>query len=64
MILTEKEKMVLTPTYYVFKMYAPFQGSTFVPIAFDPSTYVHVTSRCHASMPSPPRTQVASCGWP
>src|SRR5499427_9005335 len=28
MILTEKEKMVLTPTYHVFDMYVPFQGST------------------------------------
>jgi alpha-N-arabinofuranosidase len=41
MILTDKERMVLTPTYYVFKLYAPFQDSTFVPIAFDPGTYVH-----------------------
>jgi alpha-N-arabinofuranosidase len=28
MILTDKEKMVLTPTYHVFKMYLPFQDST------------------------------------
>ena len=41
MILTDKEKMVLTPTYYVFKMYAPFQDSTFVPVAFDAGTYTH-----------------------
>jgi len=41
MILTDKEKMVLTPTYYVFKMYVPFQDSTFVPIAFDAGTYTH-----------------------
>ena len=41
MILTDKEKIVLTPTYYVFKMYVPFQDSTFVPIAFDPGTYTH-----------------------
>ena len=31
MILTEKEKMVLTPTYYVFKMYIPFQQATYLP---------------------------------
>ncbi len=42
MILTDKEKLVLTPTYYVFKMYVPFQGSTFVPVAFDASSYTHV----------------------
>jgi alpha-L-arabinofuranosidase len=39
MILTDKEKMVRTPTYYVFKMYVPFQDSTFVPVAFDAGTY-------------------------
>ena len=41
MILTDREKMVLTPTYYVFKMYTPFQDSTFVPIAFDAGRYTH-----------------------
>jgi alpha-L-arabinofuranosidase len=35
MILTDKEKMVLTPTYHVFKMYVPFQDATFVPVAFE-----------------------------
>ncbi len=39
MILTDKEKMVLTPTYYLFKMYVPFQDSTFVPVTFDAGTY-------------------------
>ncbi len=39
MILTEKEKMVLTPTYYIFKMYVPFQDATFVPVAFDAGSY-------------------------
>src|SRR5579872_2362601 len=41
MIVTDKEKMVLTPTYYVFKMYVPFQDSTFVPATFDAGTYMH-----------------------
>jgi alpha-N-arabinofuranosidase len=41
MILTDKEKMVLTPTYYVYKMYVPFQDATFVPVSFDPGTYTH-----------------------
>jgi alpha-N-arabinofuranosidase len=31
MVLTDKEKMVLTPTYYVFKMYRPHQGATLIP---------------------------------
>lgn len=39
MILTDKEKMLLTPTYHVFKMYVPFQDSTFVPVTFDAGTY-------------------------
>src|SRR5579863_7668928 len=39
MILTDKERMVLTPTYYVFKMYVPFQDATFVPVALDAGTY-------------------------
>jgi len=41
MILTDKEKMILTPTYYVFKMYVPFQEATFVPVAFNAGTYTH-----------------------
>jgi len=28
MILTDKERMLLTPTYHVFDMYQPFQGAT------------------------------------
>jgi alpha-N-arabinofuranosidase len=31
MILTDKEKMVVTPTYHVFEMYIPFQGATSLP---------------------------------
>jgi alpha-N-arabinofuranosidase len=41
MILTDKEKMVLTPTYHVFEMYVPFQDATSVPVAFDAGTYTH-----------------------
>jgi alpha-N-arabinofuranosidase len=41
MILTDKQKMVLTPTYYVFKMYVPFQDATFVPVSIDAGTYTH-----------------------
>jgi len=39
MILTDKDKMVLTPTYHVFHMYVPFQDATFVPLTFDAGTY-------------------------
>src|ERR1022692_986578 len=41
MILTDKDKMVLTPTYYVFKMYVPFQDASFIPVAFDAGAYTH-----------------------
>ena len=41
MILTEKEKMVLTPTYHVFKMYLPFQDATFIPVTFNAGTYTN-----------------------
>jgi alpha-N-arabinofuranosidase len=33
-ILTEGEKMLLTPTYHAFEMYKPFQDSTFIPNDF------------------------------
>jgi alpha-N-arabinofuranosidase len=39
MILTDKEKLVLTPTYYVFKMYVPFHDATMIPVAFDAGVY-------------------------
>lgn len=32
MILTDGAKMVLTPTYYAFKMYVPFQDSVYLPL--------------------------------
>ena len=32
MILTDKEKMLLTPTYHAFQMYVPFQDATFLPV--------------------------------
>ncbi|MBN1489379.1 MAG: alpha-N-arabinofuranosidase [Phycisphaerae bacterium] len=41
MIMTDKEKMILTPTYHVFKMYVPFQDATFVPVAFNGGFYTH-----------------------
>jgi alpha-N-arabinofuranosidase len=41
MIMTDQEKMVLTPTYHVFEMYVPFQDTTVVPVSFDAGTYTH-----------------------
>jgi alpha-N-arabinofuranosidase len=39
MILTDKDRMVLTPTYHVFHMYVPFQDATFVPVTFDAGAF-------------------------
>ncbi|MCC5834835.1 MAG: alpha-N-arabinofuranosidase [Opitutales bacterium] len=39
MILTEEEKMVLTPTYHVFHMYRPHQDATLLSIKLDSSDY-------------------------
>jgi alpha-L-arabinofuranosidase len=33
MIFTDKARMILTPTYHVFKMYVPFQDATLIPIS-------------------------------
>ena len=39
MIFTEGAKMVLTPTYHVFRMYKPFQDATILPVSFDAGHY-------------------------
>ena len=39
MILTDEEKMVVTPTYYIYKMYVPFQDAQFIPVSVDPGEY-------------------------
>jgi alpha-N-arabinofuranosidase len=41
LIMTDKEKMVLTPTYHVFKMYVPFQDATFIPVTYNAGTYTN-----------------------
>ena len=41
MIMTDKEKMVLTPTYHVFKLYVPFQDATFIPVTLSAGTYTN-----------------------
>src|ERR1700712_1401891 len=40
MILTEKDKMVLTPTYHVFEMYKVHQGATSLPVSLSTPDYV------------------------
>ena len=40
MILTNKEKMLLTPTYWVFEMFKVHQGGTFLPVELQSPDYV------------------------
>jgi alpha-L-arabinofuranosidase len=39
MIMTDHERMVLTPTYHVFRMYTRFQDATFIPVQVDAGVY-------------------------
>lgn len=39
LVLTDKEKMLLTPTYYVFDMYQYHQNATFIPLQFESPKY-------------------------
>jgi alpha-N-arabinofuranosidase len=45
MILTDKEKMILTPTYHIFDMYQPFMGATPYPAAVSGPDYAHGNTR-------------------
>lgn len=40
MILTDKEKMIVTPTYHVFEMFKPHQGATSLPLVLTTPDYV------------------------
>jgi alpha-N-arabinofuranosidase len=39
MILTDNEKMMLTPTYYLYKLYVPFQDAQYLPITLTAGEY-------------------------
>jgi alpha-L-arabinofuranosidase len=39
MILTDGAKMVLTPTYFIYKMYVPFQDADFIPTSYRTGEY-------------------------
>jgi len=41
MILTDKQRMLLTPTYHVFRMYLPFQDATLLPVTVSAAEYRH-----------------------
>jgi alpha-N-arabinofuranosidase len=38
MIITDNDKMLLTPTYWTYKMYVPFQGATSLPVTLANNT--------------------------
>jgi alpha-N-arabinofuranosidase len=40
MILTDKERMLRTPTYWVFEMFKAHQGGTFLPVDLQSPDYV------------------------
>ena len=53
MVLTDGDKMLLTPTYHVFRMYVPFQGATPYPATVGGPHYVegkHVLPMVDASV--------------
>jgi len=39
MVLTDKEKMLVTPTYHVFEMYRPFKGASMLPVELNAPQY-------------------------
>lgn len=41
LILTDKEKILLTPTYHVFDLYQSHQGALSLPVELDAPDYVH-----------------------
>ncbi len=41
MVLTQGDKLVLTPTYHVYDMYQAFQGATLLPLELDAPPYLH-----------------------
>ena len=63
MIFTDKEKMLLTPTYHVFRMYVPFQDATFLPVTWPPERRRMARSSCRAWMPWRRGMRRASSGW-
>ena len=44
MILTDKEKMIVTPTYHVFEMYKVHQDATYLPVDVQTSDYRYGTN--------------------
>ncbi len=60
MILTDKEKMVLTPTYYLFKMYKVHQGATSLPVELKSPDYANGSGKVAAVSVSASRDQAGA----
>lgn len=65
-ILTQGEKMILTPTYYTFKMYAVHQGATLLPTELSCHDYTYGDKKLpsvsvSASKDSGGRTHITLC---
>jgi alpha-L-arabinofuranosidase len=57
MILTQKEKMIVTPTYHVFEMFKVHQGATSLPLELTSSDYTQGEKRIPAVSASASRDQ-------
>jgi alpha-N-arabinofuranosidase len=44
MVLTDREKMLLTPTYHVFELFKVHQGGTFLPVELETPSYEFSTN--------------------
>jgi len=56
MILTDKEKMLRTPTYWVFEMFKVHQGGTFLPVELQSPDYVFGSEKIPAVSASATRS--------
>jgi alpha-N-arabinofuranosidase len=57
MILTDKEKMLRTPTYHVFEMFKVHQGATFLPVELTTPVYALGDEKIPAASASATRDQ-------
>jgi hypothetical protein len=60
MIMTDKDKMVLTPTHINIQAVSCVRDATFVPVSFNAGSYVPAISHCLAWMLSQPGTERAA----
>lgn len=61
MILTDKEKMLLTPTYWVFEMFKGHQGGTLIPVEVAGPDYSAAGKTVPAISASATRDQEGNC---